>query len=176
MLKQYLEAGQIVNTHGVKGELVLEPWTDSAQFLRDLPRLWLDEGRTDAGVLASRVHKGRLLLTLQGVDTKEKADAWRGKVLYFSREDAALEEGTWFLADLIGLQAVDGRTGQRYGTVAEVLTGPANDVYRIVDDAGREYLFPAVRPMIRRIAPEEGLLELLPIPGIFDDAAEEVRP
>lgn len=175
MLKQYLEAGQIVNTHGVKGELVLEPWADSAEFLRNLPRLWLDEGRTDAGVLSSRVHKGRLLLTVQGVDTKEKADAWRGKVLYLAREDADLEEGTWFLEDLIGLKVVDAHTGREYGAVAEVLTGPANDVYRIVDAAGKEYLFPGVEPMIARIAPEEGILEVTPIPGIFDDAAEEVR-
>ena len=175
MLKQYLEAGQIVNTHGVKGELVLEPWADSAEFLRDLPRLWLDEGRTDAGVISSRVHKGRLLLTLQGVDTKEKADAWRGRILYLAREDARLEKGTWFLQDLIGLKAVDAHTGREVGTVAEVLTGPANDVYRIVDEGGREYLFPAVKPMIARIAPEEGVVELLPIPGIFDDGAEEVR-
>lgn len=175
MKKQFLEAGRIVNTHGVRGELVLEPWADSAQFLARVPRLWLDEGRTDAGLLASRVHKGRLLLTLSGVDSLEKAEALRGRVLYLDRDDVPLEEGVFFLQDLIGLRAVDGETGRFYGTVEEVLETGANDVYRIVDGAGGEHLFPAVAPMIRRIAPEEGVIELLPIPGIFDDDVVEDR-
>lgn len=175
MLKEYLEAGKIVNTHGVRGELVVEPWADSAEFLLGFERFWFDEGKTDAGLLASRVHKGRLLVTLRGVTTVEQADALRGRVLYLSRADAALAPGTFFLQDLIGLQAVDGVTGRKYGVLKEVLPTGANDVYRIVDDGGKEYLFPAVKHMVKRIAPEEGVIELLPIPGIFDDDAEEVR-
>lgn len=175
MLKQYLEAGRIVRAHGVRGELSVEPWADSAEFLRQVKRFWFDEGETDAGFLSSRVHGDRLLLTLRGVDTVDKAEALRGKVLYLSREDVTLRPGQVFLQDLLGLRALDGNTGREYGTVEEVLTGPANDVYRIVDKAGKEYLFPAVKHMIRRIAPEEGVIELLPIPGIFDGESEEVN-
>ena len=168
MVKRYLEAGRVVRPHGVRGELVVEPWADSAEFLRRVPRLWWDQGQTDAGLAASRVHKDRLLVTLRGVDSVEKADALRGRVLYLDREDVALPPGTFFLQDLVGLRAVDGRDGREYGVLEEVLSTPANDVYRVVDKAGREYLFPAVKHMIQRIAPEEGVIELLPIPGIFD--------
>lgn len=174
MLKDYLEAGKIVNTHGVRGELVVEPWADSAEFLLQFGRFWFDEGKTDAGLLASRVHKGRLLVTLRDVTTVEQADALRGRVLYLFRADAALVPGTFFLQDIIGLQAVDGTTGSVYGTLQEVLPTGANDVYRIVDEQGREYLFPAVKHMIKRIAPEEGVIELLPISGIFDNDVQEV--
>lgn len=162
-----------MNTHGVRGELVLEPWADSPEFLRGVKRFWFDEGKTDAGLCGSRIHKSRLLLKLRGVGTVEQAEALRGKVLYLCRDDVALEPGAHFLQDLLGLRAVDGNTGQEYGILREVIPTGANDVYRIVDKDGGEYLFPAVPHMIRRIAPEEGVIELLPIPGIFDGDGEE---
>lgn len=173
MIKKYLEAGKIVRSHGVRGELVLEPWADSAEFLKQIKRFWFDEGETDAGFLSSRVHQGRLLLTLTGIDTVDKAEALRGKVLYLCREDVSLKPGTFFLQDLIGLVAVDGKTGRKYGTLREVIPTGANDVYRIVGEEGQEYLFPAVPHMIQKIDPEKGVIELLPIPGIFD--GEEVE-
>ena len=87
MKHQFLEAGRIVRTHGVRGELVLECWADSPEFVAGVKHLYFDGGKTDAGVVSSRVHKGRLLLKLQGVDTVEQGDALRGKVLYLNRED-----------------------------------------------------------------------------------------
>lgn len=173
MLKQYLEAGELVRAHGVRGEMILEPWADSAEFLKKIKRFWFDEGVTDAGLLASRVHKGRLLVTLRGVDTVEKADTLRGKRLYLAREDVKLPVGTYFLQDLLGLKAVDATTGREYGTLSEVLPTGANDVYRIVNSDGKEFLFPAVPHMIKRTSPEDGVIELLPIPGIFDDDGED---
>lgn len=173
MLKQYLEAGKLLRPHGVRGELVLEPWADSPEFLQKIKRFWFDQGKTDAGLRSSRVHQGRLLVSLTGVDTPEQAAALRGKVLYLCREDVSLEPGRYFLQDLIGLRAVDAETGREYGELREVFPTGANDVYRIVDRAGKEYLFPAVAHMVKRIAPEEGVIELLPIPGIFDEEGEE---
>ena len=161
MKHQFLEAGRIVRTHGVRGELVLECWADSPEFVAGVKHLYFDGGKTDAGVVSSRVHKGRLLLKL------------RGKVLYLNREDVRLEEGQVFLQDLIGLKAIDGTTGREYGVLQEVLPTGANDVYRIVDGAGKEYLFPAVKHMIQEISLEEGVIRLLPIPGIFDQEGEE---
>ena len=172
MKKQFLEAGRIVGTHGVRGEMRVEPWCDSAEFLKKLKRLYFDEGKTDAGLLSSRVHKGRLLIKLQGVDTVEQGDALRGRVLYLDRNDVTLPEGEFFLQDIIGLKAVDGETGQEYGVLAEVLPGVANGIYRIVN-GDKEYLFPAVPHMVKKIDPEAGVIQLLPIPGIFDDGGEE---
>ena len=173
MKKQFLEAGKIVRTHGVRGELVLECWADSPEFLAGLKHLYFDAGSRDAGLVSSRVHKGRVLLKLQGVDTVEQGDALRGKVLYLDRDDVELPEGRYFLQDLIGLKAVDGNTGREYGVLQEVLPTGANDVYRIVDGAGREFLFPAVKHMIQGIDLEKGIIALLPIPGIFDGSGEE---
>lgn len=173
MKERFLEAGKIVRSHGVRGELCLEPWADSAEFLLQVKDFYFDRvGTRPAGLLSSRPHKGRLLVTLRGVDSMEKADALRGRVLFLDREDVRLEKGQYFLQDLIGLRAVDGRTGQEYGTLAEVLNTPANDVYRIVK-GDREYLFPAVSHMIQETDLEGGVIRLLPIPGIFDGDGEE---
>lgn len=173
MKKQFLEAGRIVRTHGVRGELCLEPWTDSPEFLQGLRTLYFDpQGQRPVEVLAARPHKGRLLLRLRGVDSVEQGDALRGRVLYLNRDDVRLEEGRFFLQDLIGLRAVDGNTGQEYGVVEEILSTPANEVYRI-KNGEREFLFPAVEHMIKRTDPEGGVIELLPIPGIFDEDGEE---
>lgn len=173
-MKQYLEAGKIVRTHGVRGELCVEPWADSADFLRQVKRFWFDgKGERDAGLLSSRVHKGQLLVKLEGVDTVEQADALRGRILFLDRGDVKLEEGRYFLQDILGLRTVDGETGREYGVLKEVLPTGANDVYRIVDGAGKEYLFPAVPHMVKKIDVEAGVIELLPIPGIFDENGEE---
>lgn len=173
-MKQYLEAGKITRTHGVRGELVMEVWADSPEFLRQVKEFYFDpKGEGPAGLVGSRAHKGRLLLTLSGVDSVEKGDALRGKVLFLNRDDVRLPEGRFFLEDLIGLKAIDGSTGKAYGTLAEVIPTPASNVYRIVDESGRDYLFPAVEHMIKRTDIEGGVIELLPIPGIFDEVGEE---
>lgn len=173
MKQQFLEAGRIVRTHGVRGELVLEPWADSPEFLTGIRQFSLDPaGQRTVEVLASRIHKGRLLLRLRGVDTVEQGDALRGKVLYLDRDGVRLEEGRFFLQDLLGCSVVDGVTGQVYGVLEEVLSTPANDVYRI-KNGEREFLFPAVEHMIKGTDLEAGVIEVLPIPGIFDNEGEE---
>lgn len=172
-MKRYLEAGKIVRTHGIKGELCVEPWADSPEFLGELKRLYFDDGSRDAGLISSRVHKGQLLIRLEGVNSVEQGDMLRGKVLYLDREDVKLPEGRHFLQDILGLQTIDGNTGRIYGVLKQVLPTGANDVYLIVDDKGREYLFPAAPHMVKRISVEDGVIELLPIPGIFDEDGEE---
>ena len=93
MLNQYLEAGRIVGTHGLAGELRVDPWCDSAELLAKLKTLYWDKGTQKLDVVSSRVHKTLLLLQLRGIDTIEQADTLRGKILYLNRADLPLEEG-----------------------------------------------------------------------------------
>ena len=175
MKKQFLEAGRIVGTHGVKGEMRVEVWMDSAEALKKFKKLYLDdEGKKDLGLISSRVHKSLLLITVDGINDATTADTMRGKVLYIDRNDAHLPKGRYFISDLIGLEVYDGNTGAFYGKIEEVIQAPANDVYRIVNGEN-EYLFPAVRPMIKSTDIDAGRVEVLPIPGIFDGDAIEDR-
>lgn len=170
MKSPFLEAGRVVGTHGVRGELRVEPWCDSARFLTGFSEFYWDGGREKVKVVSSRPHKSLLLLKLEGVDTVEAADALRGRVLWLARKDAALPEGRYFVQDILGLSAVDADSGRVYGKVTDVFPTGANDVYQVTDGDGKEYLVPAIRNVVVRVDPDEGVLELRPMRGIFDDA------
>lgn len=155
---------------GLRGEVRIKPHADSPAFLCDLPALYLDERGGGRHALQGAHPKGGVLVAkLEGVDSPEAARVLLHKKLYLSRADVALPEGVFFVADLLGLEAVDADTGRRYGVIADVFATGANDVYVIRDGAGREYLFPAVEEMIARTDVAGGQIALRPIGGIFDE-------
>ena len=168
MRKEFLEAGKIVGTHGVRGELRVEPWCDSAEFLTGFKTLYWDNGATPVKVTGARVHKSLVLMKLEGVESATQGDLLRGKVLYLARKDAKLPEGRYFIQDLVDMKVEDADTGAVYGTLREVFQTGANDVYRIQGENGKEYLFPAVEQMIAETNLEAGVIKVRPIPGIFD--------
>jgi len=168
-MKQFFETGKIVATHGLKGEIKVDAWCDSPDFLADMEPLYFDEGKTIVPVISRRVHKRQVLMILDGVDSVEKADKLRGKIIYINRDDVELEEGAVFIQDLIGLKVIDADTKKHYGKITDVFATGANDVYRIQNENKKEYLFPAVPHMIEEINPQEGFITVKPIPGIFDN-------
>ena len=95
MKEKYIEAGEIVNTHGVRGEVKIMPWTDTPEFLRAIKTLYV-EGRP-VRVLSSRIHKGALLASLEGVEDVNAAMRLKGKRVSIDRDDARLPEGRFFI-------------------------------------------------------------------------------
>lgn len=172
MLQTYLEAGKIVGTHGIQGELKVDPWCDSPAFLKSFRTLYRKQGEqfVPVKVVASRVHKNQLLVKLEGVTSIEEGDVLRGKMLYLHREDAKLPEGRYFIADLIGMEVRDADTDRYYGKVTEVFKTGANDVYQITDEQGKHHLFPVVAHMVEETDILGRRLTIRPIKGIFDDA------
>lgn len=169
MLKPFLEIGEIVTTHGVLGEVKVYPWCDDAEFLCELPRLYLANGSGMRKVEQARVHKNMCLLKLEGVDDMNAARALVGRTLWAARADMPLEEGRYFVQDIIGCEVRDADTGKVYGKVTNVAHPAANDVYTIRDEAGKEYLFPAVEAFLAELCPEEEYILVRPIPGMFDE-------
>lgn len=74
MKKQFLDSGKIVGTHGIKGEVRIDPWCDSPEFLCAFKKLWLDENGTEFIEVKSRPHKNIALAKIKGVDTIEAAE------------------------------------------------------------------------------------------------------
>ena len=161
MKKEVLEAGKIVNTHGVRGEVKIQPWADSAEFLRGFHTLYLDGA--PVRVLRSRVHKNMLIAALEGVDTVDAAMVLKNKVLSIRREDARLPEGHFFLQDILGAQVVD-ETGAELGVLADVLDTPRHQVYVVRGE--REILIPAVPAFILRTDPDAGRITVRLIEGM----------
>ena len=174
-LSRYLECGRIINTHGCRGEVKAEPWTDSPRDLVDLGRVFIGEGEDKLEIKITRgsVMQGRfLLLGLEGVTTMDAADALRGTVLYAAREDFHLEEGQYFLSDVLGLPVIDarpGREGMRLGVVKDILPGAASQIYSVTTPAGNEVLVPAVPAFIEKVQPGEWV-RMTPIDGMFEDS------
>ena len=167
-MKQYLETGKITGTHGLKGEVRVQPWADSPEFLAEFDELYLDKGAKKIGITSSRVHKNMLIMKIKGVDSIEEADRLRNKVLYMNRDDVELEEGAFFIQDLIGLDVIDDDTGERLGRLDDVSETGANDVYHVKTDDGREFLIPVIPDVVKDISPEDGYIKIFKMKGLFE--------
>lgn len=121
MKKQYLESGKIVGTHGIKGEVRIEPWCDSPQFLAAFDKLYLDDRGETFIEVKSRPHKNITLCKIKGVDNIDDAQRLRGRIVYIDRDDVKLDEGVNFVQDLIGLAVIDADSGENYGKITDVL-------------------------------------------------------
>lgn len=168
MKKQFLEAGKIVGTHGVRGEIRVNPWSDTPDFLSDFKTLYFNEGKESIKVKC-RPHKNIVLMTVSGIDNVEEAEKLRGKVLYINRDDVALPEGKNFVQDLIGCKVLD--TDDKnvvYGEIKDVFKTGANDVYTVKKD-GKEYLVPVIDSVVVEKNVDEGYVLIRPMKGLFDD-------
>ncbi|MCL1835239.1 MAG: ribosome maturation factor RimM [Oscillospiraceae bacterium] len=161
-MDKYLEAGQIVGTHGLRGEVRIVPWADSPGFLAGFERMYID-GK-EFRVLSARVSKNLVLVSFEGVEGIDDAIRLKGKVVHIDRSDAAIPEGRYFVADLIGLTALDAGTGEPLGRIAEVLSLPSNEVYVI--RGAREMLIPAVPDFIAETDIEDGIIKIRVIEGV----------
>lgn len=116
MLKTYIDTGKIVNTHGIRGDVKMEAWTDDPEMFCVVKTLYLDaQGREPLTVERARVQKGMVLLKLKGVDTMDDAAKFRGRVIYIHRDDIPMEEGQYLIQDLLGCRVVDADSGREYG-------------------------------------------------------------
>ena len=167
MQKKYLEAGRIVGTHGVRGDLRVQSWCDSPETLCDFDTLYLDD-HTRVTVERAQVHKNVVLLHLTGVDTLEAAEALKNRVLLLDREDVDLPDDLVFIQDILGFTVTDTRTGQTVGRLRDVITtNPAHDLYEITGEDGKMVYIPAAKPFLQSIDMENGVIFITSIEGLL---------
>ncbi len=169
MLKKFLEAGKIVGTHGVRGMVRIEPWSDSCEFLNGFKAFYLkSDGSEQIKIRNIRPHGRVAIATVDGVDTVELAEGLRGKIIYINREDAKLKDGRYFIEELIGCEVFDADSGDKLGILSDVSATGANDVWHI-KKGDKEYLVPAIAEVIVSVDVETEKIMLRPLKGIFDD-------
>lgn len=170
MIKNYLELGQIVSTHGIKGEMRFNPWCDKPEFVKKFKTLYFDKnGEKSVKVKSARPHGNMVILMLQDIDTVEKAQALKNTVLYMKRADAHLPKGTWFVQELFDCTVIDDNNGKVLGTIVDVSETGANDVWHIKTPKGDEVLIPAIKQVIVNVDVEKGEILINPIKGLFED-------
>lgn len=143
MKKKYLEAGKIVNTHGILGEVKILPWADDAAFLLNFSVFYINE--KPVKLLSGRVHKGMLIARLEGVSDISSASALKNRVVCIDRGEYKLPEGDFFIQDIIGAKVFD-ESGAEIGTLEDVFESPASNIYVVRGE--REILIPAVPEFI----------------------------
>ncbi len=165
-MENLIDVGQIVNTHGLKGEVKVNPRTDDVYVFEDFETVYLEDGKSFK-VDGVRYQKNCVLLKLSGVSDVDEAERMRGKVLYVDRElFNSLPEDTYLIADIIGLKVKDDNPD--YGTVTDVITTGSNDVYAVRADNGKFIYVPALKTVVREINIESGYI-LVEIPkGLLD--------
>ena len=161
MKLEFLEAGEIVTTHGVRGEMKVLPWADGPDFLCDFSRVRIS-GR-EYEVESCRVQKSCNLLKIKGVDTMEAAQAMRGKVVEIYRCDAPAD--LIFAAELIGMTVMS--EGKEVGKLTDVLDYPGNKVYVVKGE--KEYMIPAVKAFVLLTDIENNVMQVKLIEGMRTD-------
>lgn len=169
MKERYLECGKIVGFHGLKGEIKLLPWGDNHHELCEFKHLYLKKGETELNMVRARIHKNTVLITLEGYNSIEEAQPLRGKVVYIDREQDTLEDGQYYVQDLLGLEVSDIDTGEIYGKLDDVIETGANDVYYIKCPDGTDKLIPAIPQVVIDVDMEKETMRIRPLDGLFDD-------
>ena len=161
MKLQFVEAGEIVTTHGVRGEVKVLCWLDDPEMLCEFDRCRI--AGKEYVMEQVRVQKTCNLVKLQDVDTMEAAQAMRGKVMELYRED--IDDEVIFAAELIGMEVF--AEGSRIGKIKEVLAYPGNSVYVVRGE--HEYMIPAVKQSILSTDVEKNMMQVKIIEGMRSD-------
>lgn len=146
-MKDYLTVGYVTKPHGVKGQIKVEPLTDDVTRFKNMKYVWVEEtgNYIKYAVMGRSVAPSYVLLKLEGVDTMDAAENFRGKYLWIPRsEGRKLDEGEYYWADIIGCDAVFSDNGKKLGTVDSVMATRSNDVY-VIKTAKEDVLIPALK-------------------------------
>ena len=160
-MKQYVEAGRIVNTHGVSGEVKIEVWLDSPAFFKTFKRLFINGA--EKRILSAREHKQFIIARLEGVEDINAAMALKGKTVEILRADARMKDGEFFVQDILGFTVVD-EDGHAVGKLVDAFETPASMLYVVRGES--EHLIPAVREFILGIDAEKEQIRVHLIEGM----------
>lgn len=164
MKLEFIEAGEIVTTHGVRGEVKVLPWLDSPEMLCEFERCRIDG--VEYKLESCRVQKTCNLVKLQGVDTMERAQSFRGKTMELFRED--MDDTVIFAAELVGVKVYC--EGACIGEISDVLDYPGNSVYVVKNsETKEEYMIPAVKEFIISTDMEKNVMQVKLIEGMRTD-------
>ena len=161
MRLQFVEAGEIVSTHGIKGEMKVLPWVDGPDILCEFDRCRI--AGKEYEIEECRIQKTCNLLKVKGIDTMDAAQLMRGKVVELYRED--IDDEVIFAAELIGMEVYC--EGEQIGKIVDVLDYPGNSVY--VVKGQHEYMIPAVGAFVLDTNMAENTMQVKLIEGMRSD-------
>ncbi len=167
-MEDILKVGILSSTHGIRGEMKVFPTTDDVNRFKKLKSVLLDTGKgfTELKIESVRFFKQFVIIKFKDHDSINDIEKYKGMSIYVTRENAvALKEDEYFIADLIGMKAVD-EEGNDIGSITDVLETGANDVYVIKRSDGSELLLPAIKQCILSVDTVEGIMRVHVLEGL----------
>ena len=166
MKKEFIDIGEIINTHGLRGEVKVYPRCDYPEFFEEIPGLYL-KSETYLKITGVKYHKNTVILKFRGINTVEEAEKLRGEVVYVEKsifDD--LPDGTYLIADIIGLEVFEDDTS--YGKITDCIQTGSNDVYIVEDESKNQILIPALKDVIKEVNINEGIMKVKLPEGLLD--------
>ena len=148
-----LEIGKIVNTHGLRGEVKIVPWTNTPDVFEDIEYVYVKNGREERKLTIKSVkyQKNNIIVKFKELDDISEAELLKNSVVTTDREQLGdLPEGEYYIADLIGC-AVESESGEVYGELSDVLPTGSNDVYVVKRDGKRDLLIPVIDGVVLKV-------------------------
>ena len=152
-MQEYFEIGQIVNTHGVKGQVKVNPFTDDLERFEELESILVIKNKDmiEMKIEEVKYHKNMVLIKFKGIENPEQADLLRQCYLLVDRADEEpLEEGTYYIVDMIGLEVYT-EEGELLGILEDIFNTGSNDIYVVKNELGKQILLPSIPDVIKKI-------------------------
>ena len=175
IMTELYQVGAITQTHGIRGEVKVFPMTDDVSRFKNMKELILDTGKEQIvlEVTSARPQKNLVILKFKGIDNINDVEKYKGCGLFVTKENRVkCKKDEYFIADLIGLRAID-EEGEAFGTISDVIQTGANDVYVVTTKQGEEVMIPAIKDWILEVSVEEqdgqaGYVRIHLLPGLLD--------
>ena len=168
-MQKRLEIGQIINTFGIKGEVKVVPFTNDIKRFDELEKIYVKTKKESKlyEIESIKYHKNMVLIKFENIETPEQAELLRNAFLEIDRENAVpLEEGTYYIADLIGME-VYSDDGNKLGIVEDIYNTGANDIYVVKNDLGKQILLPGIKEVIKEVNLDTEKITVHLIPGLI---------
>ncbi len=170
MLVDYFVIGQLVNTHGVKGELKATALTDDPQRFKKLTWVYIDKnGNLEKyDITGVKFFKQFVILKFKNVDSMEEAEKLKGLYMKIDRANAVkLPKDSFFISDILGMSVYD-ENNMLLGKLDDVIQTGSNDVYIVKSGEGKEILIPALKSVVKEVLIDEGKISVVLPKGLLD--------
>ena len=166
----YLEVGKIVNTHGLRGEVKVVPWTDYPDDFEDIEYVYAEKcgARERLDIKNIKYQKNNLIVKFAQINDINEAETYKNLVLTADRDVLGkLPEGVYYIADLIGLEVVK-ETGEKVGEISDVINTGANDIYVVKREGKRDMLIPVIDEVVKKVDLENKKVTVELMEGLED--------
>lgn len=153
---EYIVFGQIVNTHGLKGHVKINIFSENVQNIKNYEKIYLKENEEyiECSILDLKFSKNQAITLFKGINNKDEADTLRNKYICIKKDDLeALEDNTYYLIDLLGLDVYEKEKDKEklLGKLVEVNQNAPTDIYVIQTEKNHSIMVPAIKEYIKKV-------------------------